>query len=386
MKANVYLDNNATTALDDRVFAAMVPVLRGIGNAGSMHIAGRAASHAVDGARRDVADMFRASPGEVVFTSGSTEANNLALFGVCNGPAAQSRRRVVTCATEHAAILEPARALAARGFDVVTVPVDRSGVPNERALLEAIDNRTVLVSVMAVNNETGVRPELQTVIGHAHDCGALVHTDATQLAPWGGVDTDALSVDLASVSAHKMHGPQGVGALFVRREVQQLLHPVVFGGGQERGLRSGTLNTAGIVGFGVAAQLAVTDGEAAVARIRILRDRLHCGLAEEIDGVLVNGHPTLRAPGTLNISVPMVDAEAVVVSSLGVSLSTGSACHAGAPGPSHVLVAMGLDEIQMEGSMRLSLSRFTTDEEVTVAIEQLTTVIEQVKSRQLVEI
>ena len=382
----VYLDNNATTALDDRVLSAMLPALRSVGNPGSVHAAGREASRAVDQARHAVAEMFWASPGEVVFTSGSTEANNLALFGVCGGPAARSRRRLVTCTTEHSAVLEPARALAGQGFDVVTVPVDHTGLPEEQALLDAIDEHTVLVSLMAVNNETGVQPELRSVIDYAHDRGALVHTDATQLAAWGGVDTDELLVDLASVSAHKMHGPQGVGALFIRREIQKLLYPVSFGGGQERGLRSGTLNVAGIVGFGAAATLAVTEGGASAERTRGLRDRLHRGLSDKVDGVLLNGHRTLRAPGTLNISVPGVDAEAVMVSSLGVSLSTGSACHAGAPGPSHVLAAMGLDEVQLGGSMRLSLSRFTTDEEVTVAIKQLASVIEQVKSRQLVEI
>jgi cysteine desulfurase len=364
---DIYLDNNATTVLDDRVLDAMIPALRHVGNPSSAHPAGQVAREWVEDARRQVAALLDASPREIVFTSGSTEANNLALKGLVHG-SDRRRRRIVSVTTEHPAILETLQALEAAGIEVVLVPVDRWGIVDLQRLDEVVDDRTLLVSVMAANNETGVLAPLPQAAEIAHACGALLHTDATQLLVWGGVDVDDLGVDLLSLSSHKMHGPQGVGALYVRRECIGRLIPVQHGGGHERGIRSGTLNTAGIVGLGAAAQIAASEGPGAAERVRRLRDRLHYGLEEAAAPVILNGHPADRLPGTLNLSFPGADADAVMAGAPNVAVATGSACSTGHPGPSHVLTAMGVDEEQAAGSLRFGLSRFTTAEEITTAV------------------
>jgi cysteine desulfurase len=260
---DIYLDNNATTALDERVLDAMLPVLRHIGNPSSPHLAGQAARRWVEDARWQVAALLASSSREVVFTSGSTEANNLALKGLVRGKHC-GRRRIVSVTTEHPAILETLRVLADEGNDVVIVPVDQDGIVDLSRLSDAVTDETLMVTVMAANNETGVLAPLPQIAEIARSRDALLHTDATQLLAWGGIDVDALGVDMLSLSSHKMHGPQGVGALYVRREIGWRLAPIQHGGGHERGYRSGTLNTAGIVGLGMAADIAAKEGPPAV--------------------------------------------------------------------------------------------------------------------------
>ncbi len=378
---DIYLDNNATTKLDERVLSAMLPVMRHVGNPSSAHPAGQAAHRWVEDARRQVASLLDASPREIVFTSGSTEANNLALKGLVRASNPR-RRRVVSVTTEHPAILETLRALEGREADVVLVPVDRSGIVDLRRLSEAVDDETLLVTVMAANNETGVLAPLPQIAEIAHAKGAVLHTDATQLLAWGGVDVDLLGVDLLSLSGHKMHGPQGVGALYVSRECSRRLMPVQHGGGHERRIRSGTLNTAGIVGLGTAAEIAASEGSAAARRVQALRDRLHRELEESAAPVILNGHPVNRLPGTLNLSFPGADADAVMAGVPAVAIATGSACSTGHPGPSHVLTAMGVDEEQAACSLRFGLSRFTTAEEVTSSVSLVAASVARVRYRQ----
>lgn len=378
----IYLDNNATTALDERVLDVMLPALRHLGNPSSAHRAGQAARDWVEAARCQVAALLDASPREVIFTSGSTEANNLALKGVVQG-ADSGRRRVVSATTEHPAVLETLRALAAEGVEVVLVGVDRQGIIDLEHLAATVDDRTLLVTVMAANNETGVLAPLRQVAEIVHATGALLHTDATQLPAWGAIDVDALGVDLLSVSGHKMHGPQGIGALYVRREVGWRLRPVQHGGGHERGLRSGTLNTAGIVGLGAAAEIAASEGLPSARRARALRDQLHRELQDSAGPVILNGHPVNRLPGTLNLAFPGADADAVIAGCPTVAIATGSACSTGHPGPSHVLTAMGVNEDQAACSLRFGLSRYTTAQEIASAAALVAASVARVRHRQL---
>lgn len=378
---DIYFDNNATTALDERVLEAMLPALRHVGNPSSGHLAGQTARRLVEDARQQVSALLDASPREIVFTSGSTEANNLALQGLVHGENPPQRRRVVSVTTEHPAILETLRALETQGAEVILVPVDRWGVIDLQRLDDAIDHQTLLVTVMAANNETGVLAPLPQIAEIAHARGAVLHTDATQLLAWGGVEVDTLGIDLLSLSSHKMHGPQGTGALYVRRECAWRLAPVQHGGGHERGMRSGTLNTAGIVGLGAAAGIAASEGPTAAQEVRALRDRLHHDLEESAGPVILNGHSVDRLPGTLNLSFPGADADAVMAGAPTVAVATGSACSTGHPGPSHVLTAMGLDEEQAACSLRFGLSRFTTAEEITTAASLIGASVLRVRHR-----
>jgi cysteine desulfurase len=351
------------------VLEAMLPALRHVGNAASGHEPGRWACAAVEHARSQVAELTASTTQEVIFTSGATEANNLAIKGVMlSGHAARgtARNHVVTCATEHPAVRDTALNLRESGFAVSFIGVDEEGRVDLDGLRQLVSARTRLVTIMAANNETGVLVPLADIAEIAHEVGALFHTDATQLMAWGPVDSTKLGIDLLSLSSHKMHGPQGVGALIVRRSAQPRLGPILHGGGHERGLRSGTANTAGIVGLGAAAALAAADGLIAVPEVRRRRDKLEelLRLAVGSERVVRNGHQQLRAPGTLNVSLLGLDAEAVLSATPQVAMSTGSACSTGVPGPSHVLTAMGLSEERCEGAVRLSLSRDTTDMDV----------------------
>jgi len=375
----IYLDNNATTLLDPRVLDAMLPVHASVGNPSSAHAAGQRAREAVEQAREQVAELLQASPREVVFTSGATEANNLALLGLARR-AHFDRHRIVSVTTEHPAILQTLEALSGDGFDIVLVGVDDRGVVDLDALQLAVDDRTLLVTVMAANNETGVLAPLRAIADIAHGRGALVHSDATQLTVWGEVDVDQFDIDLLSLSGHKMHGPQGVGALYVRREVTSRVAPIQHGGGHEKGLRSGTLNTAGIVGLGAAAELARLEGPSAASRVAALRDQLHHALAGRAP-IVLNGHRDQRLPGTLNVSFTDADADAIIAGAPSVAVATGSACSSGHPGPSHVLSAMGIDAEQAASSLRFGLSRFTTVDEIQAAAELIGASAERVRTR-----
>jgi cysteine desulfurase len=376
---SVYLDNNASTVPDDRVIDAVAACMREVyANPSSQHRAGTQAMNFIDAAREQVANLMGSSLGRVTFTSGATEANSLAIRGLWDATreTGSSRCRIVVGETEHPSVMEAAGSLAARGADVIVAPVDRYGVVDCDALKRLVDDQTLLVSIMAGNNETGTLAPLGEIGNIASKVGAYFHTDGTQLVGRLPFSMDSSSIDLVSISAHKMHGPKGVGALLARRAVQ--LSPQVFGGGQERGLRSGTLNTPGIVGLGVAAELALAHMDEA-GLVSRLRDRLQMGLEKLLPEVELNGHPTQRLPNTVNLRFTGADAEAVMASLEHVLCSSGSACSSAVPTPSHVLLAMGLDYGAAGESLRFSLSRFTTEDDIDTAIRDVTQAVEYVR-------
>jgi len=376
----IYLDHNATTPLDERVLAAMAPFLRiAFGNAASVqHATGRAAADAVEQARAEVADLLDASPREVVFTSGATEANNLAIKGLAL--AATDRRHLVSCVTEHPAVLEPLAWLGRRGFEVDLVGVDADGVVELAMLERVLRPDTLLVSVMAANNETGTLAPLAEIGRLAHQVGAVFHTDATQLLGQLPLDLDAAQVDLLSLSAHKFYGPKGVGALYVRRRLPVPIEPLLHGGGHERGLRSGTSNVAGCVGLGAAARLAAEKGHAAAGRLSRLRDELHNRLAAALDGVRLNGHASHRLPSTVNLCFAGADADAVMANMPGVAVSSGSACSSATPAPSHVLRAMGCSAEDATASIRFGVGRRTTLADIERAVPQVVAAVSRVRA------
>ena len=376
----IYLDHNATTPLDERVLAAMEPFLRiAFGNAASVqHATGRAAADAVEQARAEVADLLGASPREVVFTSGATEANNLAIKGLAL--AATDCRHLVSCVTEHPAVLEPLAWLGRRGFEVDLVGVDADGMVDLAMLERVLRPDTLLVSVMAANNEIGTLAPLAEIGQLAHQVGALFHTDATQLVGQLPLGLDAAQVDLLSLSAHKFYGPKGVGALYVRRRLPVPIEPLIHGGGHERGLRSGTSNVAGCVGLGAAARLVAEEGHAAAGRLSWLRDKLHNRLAAALDGVRLNGHPSHRLPSTVNLCFAGADADAVMANMPGVAVSSGSACSSATPAPSHVLRAMGRSAEEATASIRFGVGRRTTLADVDRAVPQVVAAVSRVRA------
>ncbi|MEU9890129.1 cysteine desulfurase family protein [Sphaerisporangium sp. NPDC051011] len=373
----VYLDYNATAPLRPEALAAMLPILQGVGNSSSPHALGQRAARAVDIARRQLADLIGCSPGEIIFTSGATEANNLAL-----GATAGRGGQMVTGATEHPAVLEAARAVSASsGAGLTILPVDSAGRIDLPTLSSALRRGPVsVVSVMAANNETGVLSDLSEVIELAHQAGALVHTDATQMVGRLSIDLSDLGVDLLSLSAHKFGGPQGVGALFIRRGISLPYTPLLIGGGQEKGWRAGTLNVAGVVGMGAAAASAATELTAEVARTAALRNRLEASLLAKIPGSRVNGDRKHRLPGVTSITFPGAPADALISSMPDVAVSDGSACSSGAPGPSHVLLAMGLSYADAESTLRFSLGYATTNEHIDYAIAATVGAVQRVQT------
>ena len=329
------------------------------------HAEGWRSADAVDAARAEVAAAIGADPDEVVFVSGATEANNLALLG-CTRPGGD-RRRVVVSAIEHRAVLGPARELARRGMELVIAPVTHDGVVDLDALADLVDDRTLLVSVMLVNNEIGTVQLVASIAAICSRAGALLHVDAAQALAWLPVDAYSLGADLLSVSGHKMGGPKGVGALFVARHVRPLLAPLLFGGEQEDGLRPGTLATPLCVGFGAACRTLPDVVEVAAWRART--GRLEAGLLDLAPGAWVNGARAERHPGSISLTLPGIDAERLVARMQpAVALSRGSACTSGIPEPSHVLAAIGLTASECEATVRLSPGRFTTDVEIGRAI------------------
>lgn len=369
----VYLDNQATTPCDPRVVQAMLPFFtQRFGNPHSAeHALGQDAEDAVEQARARVAGLIGADPREIVFTSGATEANNLAIKGAARYAASQGteRRRVITVATEHKCVLESVADLRAEGFDPVVLPVNADGLLDPAVLQDALATPTLLVSVMAANNETGVLQDLPALSALARAAGALFHTDAAQAL--GKVPFGVAGIDLASFSAHKLYGPKGVGALFVRRRPRARLLPLLSGGGQERGLRSGTLPTPLIVGFGEACRIASEEMAQEAGRLRQLRDRLLAGLQDALPGVLVNGSMDRRLSGNLNIMLPDRTALDAMRDAPDLYVSTGSACSSADVAPSYVLSAMGLTAAQAARSLRLGLGRFTSSADVDFAIRAL---------------
>jgi len=375
----VYLDNNATTCVSTAVREAMRPHLeRAYGNPSSLHAAGRDARFAIAAARRQVAALLKVRPSRIIFTGSGTEADNLALKGVALARR-DAGRHLITTRIEHPAVLGACRFLERQGFEVTYLDVDAEGLVDPQALADALREDTVLVSVMMANNEVGTIQPIQELCALAHGRGALFHTDAVQAAGKLPVDAEALGVDLLAISGHKLHGPKGTGALYVRKGVA--LESLIHGGRQESGLRAGTENVAGIVGFGQAAEGAARtahEGEAMRGR----RDRLQAGLTELVPGARLNGHPARRLPNTLNMTLPELRGEALVVAldQHGICLSSGSACKAGSPEPTHVLLAMGRSADEAHCSIRLSLSHETSDRDVERTLESLTRVLDEMRT------
>ncbi len=367
--APIYLDYNATTPVDPEVADAIEPWLRQHwGNPSSSHPEGRRARDAVERARAEVAALLEASPDEILFTGCATEANNLAIRGVAR--ALRSRgRHLVTSAIEHPSVAQPCQLLQAEGWEVSVVPVNGQGRVEPEAVARAIRDDTVLVSIMHANNETGVLQPVEEISAIAHRRGVLVHADAAQSVGKVPVSVRRLGVDLLTLAGHKFYAPKGVGALYAREGTP--LEPLTVGGGQERGLRPGTENVPFIAGLGRATVLAARRMEEESARILALRDRLHHLLRKEIPGVRLNGDPDHRLPGTLNLSFPGVSGRKLLAHASGLSASVGSACHEEAEQVSGVLGAMGLEPARARGAVRLSLGRFTTEEEVEEAASRL---------------
>ncbi len=362
----IYLDNNATTRTDPRVAEAMLPFFSEIyGNAASRsHAFGWAAEEAVVFARTQVAALIGADPREIVWTSGATEADNLALKGVLEKLESAPGGHLITVATEHQAVLDSARHLEHQGRRVTYLGVDAQGRISLDDLQAALTSETVLVSAMMGNNEIGTLQPVAEIGALCRERGVLFHTDATQCIGKMPVDMAALPIDLMSFTAHKMHGPKGVGALYVRRRAPRVrLTAQMDGGGHEHGMRSGTLNVPGIVGFGKAAQICQNDLPAEQALLTELRDRLIRGILEGVAGTRLNGHPTERLPHNASIAFEGIEADALLAGLPEVALSTGSACSSEALTPSHVLTAIGLGKLA-HSSVRFGVSRFTTREEI----------------------
>jgi cysteine desulfurase len=376
----VYLDHNATTPLHPEVLAAMHPYLTDrFGNPSSLHAWGQEARSALERARMGIARALGAGDKDsLVFTAGGTEADNLALLGVA--AAAQARgRHLVVSAVEHHAVLHTAAHLIRRGFEATHLPVDSQGLLEPDAVRRAIRPDTLLVSLMHGNNETGILFPIAEVGRICREQGVPLHTDAVQSFGKLPVDVDALGVSLLSLSAHKLGGPKGVGALFIRRGTT--MQPVLHGGAQERSRRAGTQNVAGAVGFARAAELMLQDQAGAAARLAELRDRLEGGLMAALSGVERNGHRTERLPHTTNLAFADVEAESLILALdlEGVGVSSGAACSSGSMEPSHVLAAMGLPRERIAGSIRFSLGRDTTAEEITSVLEIVPPIVERLR-------
>ena len=362
----IYLDHQATTPVDPRVLEAMLPWFKErFGNAASKsHAYGWEAEEAVEAARAQVAALIGASPEEIVFTSGATESNNLALKGAAE---AHPGRHLVTVATEHRSVLDSASALERKGWRVTRLPVGPDGIVDLDEVRDSLTGDTALLSVMAANNEIGVLQPLKDIGGIVKERGVLFHSDAAQALGKEPLDVKALGVGLMSLSAHKICGPKGVGALYVRRRPRSRLVPQMDGGGHERGLRSGTLNVPAIVGFGKACGIAATEMGAERERTKVLRDRLRSRLGE----ARLNGHPELRLAGNLNLSFEGVDGEALLSGLKDVAVSSGSACTSASLEPSHVLKALGIPDALAHASLRFGIGRFTTEAEVDEAARRV---------------
>ena len=398
------MDNNSTTRVDPRVLEAMLPYFsERYGNAASRHHSfGWEAKDAVDRAREQVAELIGAEAREIIFTSGATESNNLALRGVAGMYRTQGNH-IITAVTEHKAVLDPCKRLQREGFEVTFLPVDRFGNVSAEQVAQAITAQTILVSIMAANNEVGTLQPIQEIAGVCKEHGVLFHTDAAQAAgkipidmqtperqrisnvlhPVRKVPSDERSrgIDLASLSAHKIYGPKGVGALFVRRRDPHVrLEPIFDGGGHEGGLRSGTLPVPLIVGFGKACELCRQEMRVEAVRLGALREKLYQGITSRLSEVYLNGHPTERLPGTLNLSFAHVKGDALMMGLRNVAISSGSACTSASVEPSYVLKALGVDDELAHSSIRFGLGRFNTEEEVDYVIDEVVHTVERLRA------
>ncbi len=375
----IYLDHHATTPLDERVLEAMLPYLREeFGNAASRtHVYGWRAEAAVEDARERLCEMLGArDPAEIVFTSGATESNNLAILGLADSE--RKRRHLITVETEHPSVLDPCRALARRGFEVARLPVDSVGLVDIDAIEAAIRDDTFLVSVMAANNEIGVLQPIREIASLCRERGIFFHSDAAQAVGKIEIEVARDGFDLLSVSGHKIYGPKGVGLLRVRKSGRPRLRlePRQYGGGHEGGLRSGTLPVAGVVGLARALELCLEERETEAVRLADLRDRLKKELEAALPGcVLLNGDATRRLPGNLNLSFAGVDGDRLIADLSGIAISSGSACSSADPGPSPVLLALGRDERLAKASIRFGFGRSNTPEDVTRVARRVTSAV-----------
>jgi cysteine desulfurase len=381
VKLPIYMDHNATTPVDPRVLEAMMPYLTSdFGNAASRsHEFGWKAEAAVEQAREQIAGLINAQAKDIVFTSGATESDNLALKGVAWMYRAKGNH-IITCLTEHKAVLDTCKRLEEAGFEVTFLTPDRYGQVSAEQVETAITDKTILISLMAANNETGTMHPLEAIGQVARRRAVLYHSDATQAVGKVPIDVEAMNLDLASISAHKMYGPKGVGALYVRRSGPRVrLVPQMDGGGHERGMRSGTLNVPGIVGLGAAADICRREMAQEAPRLTALRDRLQQGVMSQLDRVSLNGHPTQRLPNTVNLSFAYVEGEALMLKTKDVAVSSGSACTSASLEPSHVLRAMGVGDELAHGSIRFSLGRSTTADEVDFTVEHVAPAVRELR-------
>jgi cysteine desulfurase len=371
IKTPIYLDNHATTPVDPRVLAAMLPYFtEQFGNASSKnHPFGWEAEAAVDSAREQVAKLIgAASPREIVFTSGATESDNLAIKGVAQAYRERGNH-IVTCATEHKAVLDSCKTLEKQGFKVTYLRVQTNGLLDLQRLEESLTDKTILVSIMAANNEIGTIQPVEEIGRLTRKKGIFFHTDATQAVGKIPINVDKMAIDLLSLTAHKIYGPKGVGALYVRGAKPRVkVIPMLDGGGHERGMRSGTLNVPGIVGLGIACELGQKEMGGEAERLMGLRERLRTGLVQQLEDVYINGDPVRRLPGNLNMSFAYIDGESLMMGLKEIAVSTGSACTSASLEPSHVLKALGLDDSLAHASIRFGVGRFNTAEEIEYTI------------------
>jgi len=373
LKIPIYLDHNSTTPVDPRVFDAMrLYFTEHFGNPSSKtHIYGWQAEEAVTIAREQVARLIQAEPKEIVWTSGTTESNNFALQGVVRA-LAKKGNHVITCATEHRSVLEVLKMLEAQGVQVTIVPVDGNGTVDLQAVCDAITGKTILISIMAANHEIGTVQPIAEIGKIAKEKGAYFHVDAAQACGKIPIDVKAMGIDLLSMSAHKVYGPKGVGALWIRsREPHVRIEPLMVGGGQESERRAGTLAVPGIVGMGKAFEIAGREMQEESVRLTALRERLKAGLFEQIPKVLLNGHPTERLPGNLNVSILGYRSDTLIPKMKDIAISSGSACASEKPGPSYVIQALGGPKERAVCSLRFGLGRFTTEVDIDRAIESV---------------
>ncbi|HEX6532395.1 MAG TPA: IscS subfamily cysteine desulfurase [Nitrospira sp.] len=382
MKFPIFLDNHSTTPMDPRVLEAMLPYfIEKFGNAASRnHAFGWEAEEAVDTARKQIARLIKADPKEIVFTSGATESDNLALKGVLE-MYKEKGNHIITATTEHRAVLDTAKSLEAKGLATVTyLSVDKQGTVNPQDVRNAITDKTVLISVMLANNEIGTINPVQEIGKIAKEKGVLFHCDATQGIGKIPVDVQAMGIDLMSFSAHKLYGPKGIGALYVRKKNPRVrIAAQMDGGGHERGMRSGTLAVPLIVGFGKACELCEQEMPAESARLAKMRDRLQTGIMTALEETYLNGHPTNRLPGNLNISFAYVEGESLLMGMKEIALSSGSACTSATLEPSYVLRALGVGTELAHSSIRFGIGRFNTDEEIDYAIKKVIEIVTKLR-------
>jgi cysteine desulfurase len=377
VKLPIYLDNHATTPVDPRVLDTMLPYFtEKFGNAASKnHVFGWEAEAAVDLAREQVGRLIGAAAREIVFTSGATESDNLAIKGIAEAYRDKGNH-IVTCVTEHKAVLDSCKVLEKCGFRVTYLPVNSDGLIDLGRLQETLTDETILLSIMAANNEIGTIQPMPEIGQLAKEKGILFHSDATQAVGKIPIDVEEMGIDLLSLTAHKMYGPKGIGALYVRSAKPRVKLPAIIdGGGHERGMRSGTLNVAGIVGLGKSCELAQKEMSTESERLKALRGRLTNGILSRLDEVYINGHALQRLPGNLNMSFAHVEGESLLMALKEIAVSTGSACTSASLEPSHVLKAIGLEDELAHTSIRFGLGRFNTEEEIDYTIER---VIEEV--------